>query len=286
MVDFKKLLNQRRVNKMAPTKPQQKPASKPAGSAPPTESIFSAMKKNSALAKNMAKAKKVVAVREFDGPDGDYLANLSRVSHYTKDGTLGIVLEFRATEEGDFQGQKLVVFFSFKNSDRETVTEVQNRFFETLQLMGIETDIDDDQLDKALKGLVDTKAQITLRVKTGKQGGKFINVVGLAAAASEVADTEYVEEESPIVSEEEVAAEVEAVDEWTEDEVAEEPVEEVVEEESDPNLPSSWVGYSMVYKGNEVEVLEADDATMKCIIKGGDGKKLKVAFASLTPPTE
>ncbi len=269
---------------MAPTKPQQKPASKPAGSAPPTESIFAAMKKNSALAKNMAKAKKVTAVREFDGPDGDYLANLNRVSHYTKDGTLGIVLEFRATEEGDFQGQKLVVFFSFKNSDRETVTEVQNRFFETLQLMGIETDIDDDQLDKALKSLIETKAQITLRVKTGKQGGKFINVVGIASAASEVADTEYVEE-SPIAEEATDTAVEETVEEWTDEEVgAEEPVEEVVEEESDPNLPSSWVDYIMLYKNNEVVVVEANDAEMKCIIKGADGKKLKVAFSSLKPP--
>lgn len=270
---------------MATGKPQQKPASKPAGSAPPTESIFAAMKKNSALAKNMAKAKKVTAVREFDGPDGDYLANLNRVSHYTKDGALGIVLEFRATEEGDFQGQKLVVFFSFKQTERETVTEVQNRFFETLQLMGIETDIDDDQLDKALKSLIETKAQITLRVKTGKQGGKFINVVGIASAASEVANTEYVEEESPIAEEATDTAPEEPVEEWTDEEVgAEEPVEEVVEEESDPNLPSSWVGYAMLYKNNEVEVVEANDAEMKCIIKGADGKKLKVAFSSLKPP--
>ena len=266
---------------MAPPKSPAKSAPKPAGSAAPAqESVFAAMKKQGALAKHMAKAKKVVAVREFDGPDGDYLANLSRVSHYTKDGSLGIVLEYRATGEGDTQGQKMVVFFSFKQTDRETVQEVQDRFFETLQLMGIDTDIEDDQLNKELNALIANKAEITLRVKTSKNGGKFINIVGLASAAKEVAATEYVEE---TVAEEETT---EVVDEETTDEWDEEvPEEEEVEEESDPALPSSWVGYAMLYKGTEVEVLEADDTAMKCVIKAG-GKKLKVAFSALSPPAE
>jgi hypothetical protein len=265
---------------MAPAKPTgkppAKPTGKPSGATPPTESIFAAMKKQGALAKNMAKAKKVVAVREFDGPDGDYLATLNRVSHYTKDGALGIVLEFRATEEGDTQGQKMVVFFSFKNTERETVQEVQNRFFETLQLMGLETDCDDEQLDTALKGIIASKAEISMRVKTGKQGGKFVSVVGLASAAKEVADTEYQEETV------EAGDGVEEVpDEWTE----EVPAEELVEEETDDTKPSSWVGYAMIYKGHEVEVESADDKAMKCVIKDSKtNKKYNVAFSSLSPP--
>lgn len=270
-----------------PAKSAAKPAksaAKPAGSAPPQESIFAAMKKQGALAKNMAKAKKVVAVREFDGPDGDYLANLNRVSHYTKDGALGIVLEFRATEEGETQGQKMVVFFSFKNTDRETVQEVQNRFFETLQLMGIETDCDDEQLDVALKNLISTKAELTMRVKTGNKGGKFISVVGLASAAKEVDATDYVEE-SPLPDDEMVAAKEEALDEWNEEVPAEELVEEIVDEVVDDSKPSAWVGYAMMYKGKEVEVTDADDEGMKCVIKDGTtGKKYKVPFAQLSPP--
>lgn len=250
----------------------------PPKSAPAQESVFAAMKKNAALAKNMAKAKKVQAVREFDGPDGDYLANLSRVSHYTKDGSLGIIFEFRAIEDGDTQGQKMVIFFIFKQTDYRTVQEVQNEFFETLQLMGIDTDCDDDQLTVALNGVIASKSVITLRVKTSKKGSKYINVVGLASAAQEVETTEYVEE--TVEAEEEVEETVEdEVDEW------EEEAEEEVVEEEEVNSPSAWVGFAMLYKGKEVEVVNADDATMKVTIKDGV-KKLIVPFSALIAPAE
>lgn len=252
------------------------PASK--GTTPPSISVFAAMQKEGALAKNMAKAKKVVAVREFDGPDGDYLANLSRVSHYKKDGALGIVFEFRAIEEGDTQGQKMIIFTIFKANEYRTIQEIQNEFFEMLQLMGIDTDSTDEQLQAALDKIVAEKSEITLRVKTSKKGSKFINVVGLASAAKEVADTEYVEETTEETVEEPVDEATEEVDEW-EDETT----EEVVEEEADPSLPSSWKGYAMMYKGTEVEVLDANDETMKCVIKHG-AKKLNVPFSVLTPP--
>lgn len=292
MVDFKKLLNQRKESKMvAPNKPA-KSAPKPAGSAPPQESVFAAMKKNAALAKNMAKAKKVQAVREFDGPDGDYLTELSRVNHYTKDGALGIIFEFRATEEGDTQGQKMLVFFIFKQTEYRTVQEVQNEFFETLQLMGIDTDCDDDQLTTALNAVIASKTTITLRVKTSKKGAKFINVVGVASAAKVVEDTEYVEE-TPLpdkdkdwsVDEMVAALEEEAVDEWEEETAEEEEAVEEVPEEEEVSPPSAWVGYAMVYKGKEVEVVNADDTTMKVTIKDGV-KKLIVPFSALAPPAE
>jgi len=267
---------------MAPTKPATKPANAPA-----TESVFAAMKKQAALAKNMAKAKKVQAVREFDGPDGDYNSNLTRLSHYTKDGSLGAVLEFRCIDEGDYAGQKMVVFFSFKTTDRETATEVQNRFFETIQLCGVSTDVEDDaQLDKAINKIIADKDIITLRVKSGKKGGKFINVVGVADAAKEIEATEYVEESTEEETVE-AATEEEAVDEWEEETTEEEAVEEVEEEaaEEESNLPSAWVGYAMVYKGTEVEVLAANDAEMKCTIKHGT-KKIIVPFSALSPPAE
>lgn len=267
---------------MAPTKPATKPANAPA-----TESVFAAMKKQSALAKNMAKAKKVQAVREFDGPDGDYNSNLTRLSHYTKDGSLGAVLEFRCIDEGDYCGQKMVVFFSFKTTDRETATEVQNRFFETIQLCGVSTDVEDDaQLDKAINKIIADKDVITLRVKSGKKGGKFINVVGVADAAKEIEATEYVEDTVEEETEE-VTAEEEAVDEWEEETAEEEAVEEVEEEtvEEEANLPSTWVGYAMIYKGSEVEVLAANDEEMKCTIKHGT-KKIIVPFSALSAPAE
>lgn len=269
---------------MAPTKPAAKPTNAPA-----TESVFAAMRKQSSLAKNLAKAKKVVAVREFDGPDGDYNSNLTRLSHYTKDGTLGAVLEFRCVDEGDYNGQKMVVFFSFKTTDRETATEVQNRFFETIQLCGVSTDVEDDaQLDKAIKDIIDSKSVITLRVKSGRQGGKFINVVGVADAAKQIEETEYVEESDVVTADEEEAEATaeEAVDEWEEETTEEEAVEEVVEEvEEESNLPSAWVGYAMIYKGTEVEVLAANDDEMKCTIKHGT-KKIIVPFSALSAPAE
>ena len=256
---------------MAPPKPAAKPSNAPA-----TESVFAAMKKQSALAKNMAKAKKVVAVREFDGPDGDYNSNLSRLSHYTKDGSLGAVLEFRCVDEGDYEGQKMVIFYSFKTTDRETVQEVQNRFFETIQLIGVSTDVEDDaELDKAINAIISSKVVITLRVKSGKKpGSKFINVVGVADAAKEIEETEYVEESTE--EEVEVPTGEEAVDEWE---------EETTEEVEESNLPSAWVGYAMLYKGTEVEVLAANDAEMKCTVKSGT-KKLIVPFSALSAPAE
>ncbi len=287
MVDFKKLLNQHKVSTMAPPKPAPKTTAKPTN-APATESVFAAMKKQSALAKNMAKAKKVVAVREFDGPDGDYNSNLSRLSHYTKDGTLGAVLEFKCVDEGDYEGQKMVVFFSFKTTERETATEVQNRFFETLQLVGVSTDVEDDaQLDKAIEEIIKSKSVITLRVKSGKKGGKFIKVVGVADAAKQIESTEYVEESDVVTADEEEAEATaeEAVDEWEEETTEEEAVEEVPEEEEESNLPSAWVGYAMVYKGTEVEVLAANDAEMKCTIKHGT-KKIIVPFSALSAPAQ
>lgn len=262
---------------MAPPKPPVK-----SSNVPPTESVFAAMKKQSALAKNMAKAKKVVAVREFDGPDGDYTSNLSRLSHYTKDGSLGAVLEFRCIDEGEYSGQKMVIFYSFKTTDRETVQEVQNRFFETIQLLGVSTDVEDDsELDKAISSIISSKDAITLRVKSGKKpGSKFINVVGVANAAEEIEETEYVEEGTEEV--EEVATEVEEVDEWVE-ETTEEDTTEEEEEVEDTNLPSAWVGYAMIYKGKEVEVLSANDPEMKCTVKDG-AKKIIVPFSALSPP--
>lgn len=270
---------------MVPPKTPAKSAPKPPaskGAAPPTISVFAAMQKEGALAKNMAKAKKVVAVREFDGPDGDYLAVLSRVSHYKKDGALGIIFEFRATQEGDTQGQKMVIFTIFKANEYRTIQEIQNEFFEMLQLMGIDTDSSDEQLQAALDKIVADKSEITLRVKTSKKGSKFINVVGLASAAKEVEATEYVEETTEETVDEPEAESTEEVDEW--DEVPEDE-EAVTEEEADPSLPSSWKGFAMIYKGVEVEVLDANDDTMKCTIKHGT-KKLIVPFSALSPPTE
>ena len=270
-----------------PPKPAPKTTAKPTN-APATESVFAAMKKQSALAKNMAKAKKVVAVREFDGPDGDYNSNLTRLSHYIKDGTLGAVLEFRCVDEGDYEGQKMNIFFSFKTTDRETQTEVQNRFFETLQLIGVSTDVEDDaQLDKAVKDIIEAKSIITLRVKSGKKpGSKFINVVGVADAAKQIEATEYIED-SPIAdAEEEVEANAEQeVDDWNEEEVPEAEEEAVPEEEETPAPPSEWVGYVMIYKGSEVTVTAANDETMKCTIDNGT-KKVIVPFSALSAPAQ
>ena len=97
-------------------------------------------------------------------------------------------------------------------------------------------------------------------------------------------ETEYVEERAEDVTtvDEQLGEGTEELDEWNEEEAAEEVVEEV-EEES--NLPSAWVGYAMVYKGTEVEVLAANDAEMKCTIKHGT-KKIIVPFSALSAPAE
>ena len=293
--------------------PAKKPQSQPAQT-----SIFGEMKKVARLNKNIAKAKKVIAVRDFEGPDGDYICKLSRTSTVTKDGVMSVIFEFRVNDGSEMTGQKITIWFSFRDEEvglKRTLEEVQEEFFMTLQLLGIDTEeASEAEMDAYLSDLIKSETPVTISVytsvsKSGKSKGKSyrnFKIKGVSKTAEEVEETEYLEEdveyeeveeeveeeaeEEP--TEEEEVEETEEDDEWEEEEEVEEDdkweedEEETEEElEEDPELPSTWVGYAMVYKDEEVEVLAGDDKTMKCTIKHGK-KKLIVPFSSLSMPNE
>lgn len=254
-------------------------------------SIFSSMKANKRLNVNMAKAKKAIAVREFDGPDGDYYARLSRLGDYTKDNVLNAVFEFSITTEGEYAGQKAVIFFKFADNPAmgKKVEDIQTDLFVMIQLLGISTDQPEAAIDKELKKLIDDNTEIHLRVKTNAKGYKNWTVIGVASAAGEVEQEAYVTEDEvpPEVVEEPVATE----EEWEEvpvDTPEEEP-EAVPEDEPEPEAaewkPSDWVGYEMLYKKVPYTVIEAEDDTGKVKIRSAKGKEYRVAFDQMEAPT-
>lgn len=259
------------------------------------KSIFAAMKENRRLNQNMAKAKQAVAVREFDGPDGDYYGRLNRTSNYTKDNVLGIVFEFILTGEGEYQGNKAVIIFQFKDNPEmgQKMEDVQNDLMCMLQVMNIDTaNLDDKQMDIELMKLIKENTELHLRVKrVGKKNFLRWSVVGLAAAAEDIENTEYTTEEETVPEEvtEEVPEEVneeplpddqlleaQESEEW--EEVPEEPVVEEVPEADPDDTPTAWVGYSLKYKNQVWEVLAAEDDTRKVKVKNKAGKVYNLNF--------
>ena len=243
------------------------------------------MKKNSRLNKHMAAAKKVVAVREFDGEDGDYITKLSRVSHGTKDGVMYIVFEFIITE-GEHTGKKTIIFIQFKDNENRTIEQVQDEFFVMLQLLGVDTSAPEAEMDKVLNKLRVDMTPITVRIKSGKRGGKFTNVVGIGQLAEELTDAEYVPDNvASDVPPDDVATDAPPEDDWSE---AEAPPEETPpEEEATDNSPEAWKGYEMSYRGKSYLVTEANNTTGKCQIKDLKTKKVYVVnFSDLEPPAE
>jgi hypothetical protein len=278
-------------------KPGQKPATPTSA---PTESIFSKMKKNARLNKHMAKAKTAIAVREFDGPDGDYTCKLARSGSGEKDGAIFSIFEFHIIDEGDYESQKIVIYTSFKD---ETVglcrklEQIQDEFMVMLQLMGIDTNIDDAALEKALNKIITDETPITVRMKSSvskkdkNKTYKNASVVGVATLAKEVEDSEYEEVVEETVEEETVeemeytgddVVPEETIEEEDWNEVEEEVIEEVAE-----SAPSEWVGYALFYKETEYLVTDADDEHGKVILQHPTTKKkIKVDFSLCTPPAE
>ena len=262
------------------------------------QSLFGLMQKNARLRKNMQKAKTTQAAREFSGPDGDYPCVFKRFASYEKDNTPCVIFEFRTTEDaGEFANEKIVKFFRLADGPIRTAEEEQALLFETIQLMGVDTDQDEKNIETDLNNLAVTETVIDVRVKTteskkDKKKYKNFDVVGVAAEGQK--EAEYTNEEAPIEpeetatdeewNEEETAEEAEVVPEdSTDDEWGEEEPEEA-EEESFP--PSAYIGYDCVYKGKECSIENADDETGTVVVKDKKtGKKLaNVKFENLDWP--
>jgi len=241
------------------------------------QSLFGLMQKNARLRKNMQKAKTTQAAREFSGPDGDYPCHFKRFASYEKDNVPCVIFEFRTTEDaGEFANEKIVKFFKLADGPIRTAEEEQALLFETIQLMGVNTDQDEKDIEAELNALGTSETVIDVRVKTteskkDKRKYKNFDVVGVAAEGR--SEPEYIDSSSsPIkteANEDEWNEEPEAPAETTEDEWGEEPEAEA--EEVHP--PSAYIDYTCSYKGAVCTIVAADDETMTVVIQNAKSKK-------------
>jgi len=237
--------------------------------------LFAAMNKNARLRKNMQKAKTVQASREFSGPDGDYPCVFKRFSTYDKDGVTNVVFEFRTTEDtGEYANEKITFFIALKDGPIRSAEEEQAHMFEMIQLMGVDTTLDDAQIEAALNELIASETIITVRMKTSKPNKdkrvfKNPSIVGVAAEGQK--DPDYspagapddapAEDEWPEADESPIAAEETSEDEWGDEEAAEE------------FKPSDAVGQECLFKGKKCILVNANNETGKCIIEDPKTKK-------------
>lgn len=157
---------------MAPTKPT-KPTT--TGEKKPT-SLFASLKKDPALAKAFDKAKTTPPNgRDYEGPDGDLVCRLHSYRSGAKNGIAYACLEFRILGDYDGQGeydnQKLVLYFSFEDKSWETKEDTLAAFFDSIAKMGIDvTSLTDTQIEEEIRQIAADKIPILISVKWSKDG--------------------------------------------------------------------------------------------------------------------
>ena len=236
--------------------------------------LFAAMNKNARLRKNMQKAKTAQASREFSGPDGDYLCVFKRFSTYEKDGVTKVIFEFRTTEDADeYANEKITFFISLADGAIRTAEEEQALMFEMIQLMGVDTTLDDTQIEAALNDLIASETLITVRMKTSKPNKdkrtfKNPSVIGVAAegqkdpdySPADAPDDTPAADEWPEADESPIAADAAEGDEWG-------------DEEAQEFKPSDAIGQTCIYKKKSCVLVNANNETGKCIVEDPKSKK-------------
>jgi hypothetical protein len=248
-----------------------------------TNSLEALMKSNARLNKNVEAAKKVVARKDYSGPEGDILVRFSRKVIMVIDSNNCVILEFRvdgdAPGQADYNGERVSLFHKLADDNYGTVESRQAELFEVLQLMGIDTvKLSMSAIDKALEALGRDGTAFTIRVikKKGKganAGKTYTNykLVGINDAPTVT-----------LPSDDGTSFSEADEDEW-QDELADEPVEveetdEVAEDEG--YKPSDWVTYQVSYKPAKspkplVFVVKAADDAAGTVTLERDGKILK-----------
>ena len=190
-------------------------------------SIFTAMAKDTRLKKNLKKSQTSVPQQQtknsdFPGEDGDYPFIWTGFRDGDKDGVNYTVFEFSCQEEDPEEAYsfQMTIFIMFSDSKHMTVEDKQDQFFETLQLLGIETagaDIKD--VEKAVAEMLTERPAYLCSVTTS---GEYKNLNILEAIE--------LEDDGEDGGEGESSEEVEAVN---------------------PNIdedPADWVGYTCIYE--------------------------------------
>ena len=197
------------------------------------------MQANKTLKKNMESAKKVVPNqqkenKDFPGEDGDYHFQWVKLREWEakKDGALYCCFDLKCLDEGEVENYPMTILIGFTETAQMTIEDKQDQFFETLQLLGVETaDLDPNDMEDAVQGVINAKYTYVCSVVTSKDK-KYKNIRIKEILAEEwQGELEEAEEE-----------------EGTEDVE----VEESGDTDSDANpyidsLPSEWDGYQCNY---------------------------------------
>jgi len=249
-----------------------------------TNSLADLMKQNARLKKHVATAQKVVAQKDFTGPEGEYLVRFTGVAIVNKSPKIYYILNFKV--DGSVEGQdeqngaRMGILHGLHDTDRQTAEQGLDNLMVDLQKMGVATaDMSLADVDKAVKSLVNNAYMIrAVKAKKPGQTGFYFNLAGVASAGSETPDystSETTKAETPSAD----------TGEW-DDELSEDLEDAPEQDESASSVPSDWVGYLVKYKnpktGKIVEctVKSADDTTEEVVLEK-DGKTLKTKFSEL-----
>jgi len=181
-------------------------------------SVFETMAKNARLKKHAKRAgattpNQRIQNNDFKGEDGEYFMEFVKLNDFeTKEKVACTEFQFRLLScEGqeDLGGSMLNIFLMFKDDDYNTEEEVLEQFFQTCQLVGVETksgdivavsnEVKEEAVGRCVKGAVVTG-------KSAKKN-KSLYLRGVAEAP-DGADPVEVAEEAEEEAEEEVDAEV------------------------------------------------------------------------------
>jgi hypothetical protein len=243
-------------------------------------SIFDKMAANKTLKKNLAKAKAVVpnqqkSNEDFPGADGEYHFRWMKLREWEakKTGDLYSCFDMVCIDEGEVSKFPMGILIGFVESAAMTVEDKQEQFFETLQLLGVETaDLELSDMQKAAD-VVMAEEHVYLCSVTTSKNKKYKNL----------RIKEILSDKSEWQKENEAAGDVDpAGDDDSGEDAA------VV----NPNVadnPSDWEGYTCnygEYKGLFMGDCNDDAQTVTLTDDDDEVVELDVPWGSVTPIDE
>ena len=288
-------------------------------------SVFDVLKSNSRLASHSEKAKKAVATKDYNGPDGNVWCYLNRFQSGTKDGTPWFIFEFKVYPDEKMNpglnsefGAKLVIFIGLGDTEYQSAEEGMDNLFECIQLLGIVTSNndgsirDDAEIEAELNAIRKSRKPIELKTQNrkGKKGMYRNNsVIGLGEEGSATVSYEPENEETFLGDladngdtdaetklwelAEQVGLDPNDYNSWREFEVAAH--DALASSSSEPSgplnseqyTPSEWVGYDVEYDGESYTVYSADDDGASVTLLNSDGEETEsISFNDIILPPE
>ena len=212
----------------------------------------------------------------FPGEDGEYLFKWTELNDFEgKDGTTYTEFVFQATADNDPEvtGKKCNIFMAWKDSEGMTMEDVQEQFYQNLQLLGIETaGVSAATIESEVKEILAKGITVKAAVVTSKKNSAFRNL--FLRGTVEGGEEEDTPEDPPEAKTTKTTKTSKATkkaptpsspatDEW----------EAETETEEEDWKPSTSIGYECVYEGKQWTVTAAndEDGTIEVEDETGDG---------------